>query len=108
MTSRPATMVLFMSRALYCTPCERSAIVDSRSSPARDHRVQQLPRAIPVRRRSLRAEALEKDQVREMRDRVRDSQSGVRVPARRGDRRPDLREAAAEGDHDRIADSDEG
>src|SRR4051794_14566647 len=38
----------------------------------RDHRVHELPGAVPVRRGSLRAQTVEEDQVREVPDRLRD------------------------------------
>src|SRR5713226_9067060 len=45
----------------------------------RDHRVHELSRAVPVRRGALRAQTVEKDQVREVRNDLRDSQPGIRT-----------------------------
>src|SRR4051812_21634070 len=46
-----------------------------------DHRVHELSRAVPVRRGALRAEAVQEDQVRQVQQRLRDPQSGLRGEA---------------------------
>jgi hypothetical protein len=49
----------------------------------RDHRVHELPRAVPVRRKPIRAETVEEDQVREVQHDFRDSESGIRTKTSR-------------------------
>ena len=73
--------------------CEPNALLSSRHFLPRsavDHRVHELSRAVPVRRGSLRAEAVEEDQVREVRDGLRDPQSRLRrrSPSRPSANRP--------------------
>src|SRR5437763_2300088 len=55
-----------------------------------DHRVHELSRAVPVRRRALRAEAVEEDQVREVQRRLRDSQYRLRCKGRDVNRRHEI------------------
>src|SRR5436305_14270904 len=68
-TSERASASRFMAGIL-CLVCAMFASV-------RDHRVHELSRALSIRRRPVRAEAVEENQMRKVCDGLRDPQPGV-------------------------------
>src|SRR5207302_5367396 len=76
----------FMTLSFGTRDCMRAErLLSSRhfaGEAAVDHRVHELSRAVPVRRRTLRAEAVQEDQMRQVQRRLRNSQSRICCEAR--------------------------